>query len=337
MKVKRTVTTPVAPCYDPERDGVTFSVLTQFKACRELCRLSLNGWTAIQPSLPLIFGGVIHEVFHRVYADPQVKKLKRPPSTDRIHGYLTDITKEWRKENPKCLSIAIQHLEHTETMAAAILPIYFKHWHEDFTQIRWMEKGLEHEFKIPISGHVGRTPWKTFLRGKMDGVFFKEVSDRPWLFETKTKGRIEEGALIDIMPFELQVNTYLIALYKMTGKIPAGVKYNILRRPQLRQKQQESLVQFGERIVADIHDRPDFYFIRMDMTVDMRDLDRAEQELMDLIGDFIMWWKGQSGHYKNSDHCENKYGTCHMLPICSRRDTAGFYQRDRVFVELEGV
>lgn len=336
MKVKKVNTaTPVR--YDPERDGVTFSLLTAFKDCRELCRLGLNGWTAIHPSFPLIFGEVVHEVFHKVYADAQAKRLKKPPADARIQQHLRDIAKEWRTENPLASATALQYLEQTETLSAAILPIYFKHWVDDFTQIQWMAKGLEHEFKIPISGTAGRTPWKTFLRGKMDGVFFKEGSDRPWLFETKTKGRIEEGALVDIMPFELQVNTYLVALNKMTGKTPAGVKYNILRRPQLRQKQQESLAQFGARIVADIHDRPDFYFIRMDMSVDMRDLDRAEQELMDLIGDFLMWWRGQTGHYKNSAHCENKYGTCHMLPICSRRDTTGFYQRDKIFMELEGV
>jgi hypothetical protein len=336
MKIKmKTKSFPVR--YDPERDGVTYSLLTAFKNCRELSRLGLNGWTAIQPSFPLIFGEVVHEVFHRVYLDAQVRRLKKPPSEDQIVKHLTGIAQEWRKENPMASAMAMQFLEQTETLAAAILPIYFRHWRDDFIQMQWMDKGLEHEFKIPIEGHVGRTPWKTFLRGKMDGVFFKADSDRPWLFETKTKGRIEEGALVDVMPFELQVNTYLIALNKMTGKTPAGVKYNILRRPQLRQKQAESLPQFGDRIVRDIHDRPDFYFIRMDMTVDMRDLDRAEQELMDLVGDFLMWWRGQAGHYKNSAHCENKYGTCHMLPICSRRDTTGFYQRDKIFQELNEV
>lgn len=336
MKVKRKVDpTPVR--YDPDRDGVTFSLLTAFKNCRELARLGLNGWTATQPSMALIFGEVVHELLHRVYADAQDRKQTKPPTAALVQKYLDAICKEWRDDNPQASAKAFQGLEMTEALASAVMPIYFKHWPDDFSQMKWMEKGLEREFKIPVSGTAGTVKWKTFLRGKMDGVFFTPQNDRPWLFETKTKSRIEEGVLVDIMPFELQVNTYLLALHRMTGKVPAGVKYNILRRPQLRQKASEGLPEFHERIVQDIHDRPDWYFIRMDMSIDMRDLDRAEQELMDLIGDFLMWWRGTAGHYKNSAHCENKYGTCHMLPICSRRDTTGFYQRDRIFSELEEV
>jgi hypothetical protein len=332
---------PVQPSrYNPEKDGVTFSLLTQFKDCRELARLSLNGWTALAPSMPLIFGGVSHKLFEVVYADMQRMGRTKPPEAKFVHDRLAVIEKLWKEENPRASAQSLQYLEMTQVVAEAIMPIYFKHWQSDFRDLRWLPKGLEREFKIPFTGVSGpgkSYPWTTFMRGKMDGLFFRGKTDTPWLFETKTKSRIEDAAIAEIMPFELQVGIYLWATWKLTGVIPGGVLYNILRRPGLRQKQNESLAQFGARMVQDIHDRPDWYFIRMEMKITKKDLERTEEELRDLVGDFLMWWAGEAGHYRNSAHCENKYGTCHMLPICSRRDTTGFYQRDRIFLELEGV
>jgi len=324
--------------YNPDTDGVTFSLLTQFKDCRELSRLSLNGWTALQPSMPLIFGGVTHGLFERVYADMQKTKQTKPPTDKFVHDRLAAIEQLWKIENPRASAQSLQYLEMTQTVAQAIMPIYFRHWQTDFADLRWLPQGLEREFKIPMTGMAAQgVPWRTFIRGKMDGIFFRGKQNAVWLFETKTKSRIEDSAIADIMPFELQVGIYLWAVWRLTGVVPAGVLYNILRRPGLRQKQGESLATFGARMIQDIHDRPDWYFIRMEMEITKTDLERTEAELRDLVGDFILWWKGQTGHYRNSSHCENKYGTCHMLPICSRRDTTGFYQRDRIFLELENM
>lgn len=322
--------------YDPERDGVTFSTLSTFKECREKSRLSLQGWTRQDSGMGQVFGTVVHALLQNIYGDVQAKRLTQPPPPTYVKKQLALIEQVWRTDNPRADAQTLEYLESTMMLAEATMPNYFRYWSKDFSDRTWLN--LEHEFHLPFSVTlpvIGKID--TFLRGKLDGVYTMGGKAHPWLLETKTKSRIEEGALADIMPFELQVNEYLYALRRLHKIQPAGVLYNIIRRPGLRQKQSESYVAFTHRVIEDVQMRPDWYFIRMEMVVDQQDLDRFEGELEDLISDFLMWWYGHAGHYKNSGACETKYGICPMIGMCARRDSSKLFKRDKVFRELEEV
>jgi hypothetical protein len=169
----------------------------------------------------------------------------------------------------------------------------------------------------------------------MDGSYRTGKDHRVRLFETKTKSRIDDDTTGHILPFEMQVNIYLGALLDLEREYPTGALYNIIRRPNLRQKQTETLPQFADRIVADIHARPDWYFIRLQMGVSKAEIDAAKLDIEGVMGDFLAWWYGDAPHYRNSDYCENKYGVCPFLKKCATGDTTGLYQRRRVFMELE--
>jgi hypothetical protein len=140
-----------------------------------------------------------------------------------------------------------------------------------------------------------------------------------------------------MLGFELQVNLYLGAMWSQDGDAPGGLMFNIIRRPNLQQKKTESTIQFRRRIEADVAKRPEYYFIRLRMDVDRRELEREGKEHTRMIEDFLRWYRGEVGHYKNSDQCENKYGTCEFIRICGQQDYTGFYKRPTVFRELEEV
>lgn len=324
--------------YSPERDGVTFSLLTSWKNCRERARLFLNGWTSKKVSLGLVFGSLLHGINQLIYEDVRNGKLKTRPTPDYVRDACRRVEQIWKKENPRADGESLEYLEFSMILLDALMPIYFRYWKKDF-EVKWDR--VESEFKNPIKidhpGKPGRF-FETFIRGKMDGSFRKDnKATRSWLFETKSKSNLGdrgEGELADILPHELQSNIYLLNLAAIEKVLPKGLLYNIIRRPALRQKKKESIVKFARRVADDVEKRPEFYFVRIQMTVEQKDLDRAEMELHDMIGDFILWWNGIAGHYKNSDACQNKYGTCPMLPICSRGDYSGFYQRKTVFREL---
>jgi len=323
--------------YDPERDGVTFSLLTTFKNCRERARLFLNGWTSRSNSLGMVFGSLAHGVNQQIYEDVRLGKLTELPSEKYIKKVGQKVEALWKKENPRADTESKQYLEYSMILLEAVMPAYFKYWKKDF-QLIW--ERVETVFKIPIEVPMGgelNLIKKTFIRGKIDGSYRRGKNGRPRLFETKTKTRLGEtgeGNLADILPHELQVNIYLLYLWWVDKKLPEGVLYNIIRRPGLRQKKNESLVKFARRVSSDVRLRPEYYFIRLEMIVEKKDLEKQELELRDMVSDFILWWNGLAGHYKNSDACENKYGTCPMLPICSRGDYTGFFKRDTVFREL---
>jgi hypothetical protein len=201
------------------------------------------------------------------------------------------------------------------------LPVYFKFWHKDIANMDWM--ALEHTFKVPIAD--------THLIGRMDGNFRPMKGKKViWLFETKNKSRLGESGetnLVDIMPFELQTNLYLGAMSVMYQETPGGLVMNIIRRPGFKGKKGESIEALAKRIGTDVQKRPDYYFMRLRMIVDKTDLRRTRQEHEAMVRDFVQWAKGTAGHYRNSDHCENKYGTCEFLRVCSRGDFSGLYQR----------
>lgn len=325
--------TPAA-FYDPERDGITFSALNAWQQCRELSRLGLNGVTSKGTSFALVFGTLVHALLQTVYEATRHNALKGPPSDAMVKSFMTALEAMWNKENPMASADAREHAELSLMLAEAVMPRYFRYWHEDFTAVRWM--ALEHEFRIPYAVPLpdGRVV-KTFIRGKMDGNFRQGTALK--LFETKSQGQIDEEATANILPHDLQSNIYLWAMRRIHKEQPAGVRYNIIRRPQLRQKKDESLKAFAYRCALDVAERPDFYFVRMDMDIERRDMDRFEGEFDDMLRDFCAWWYGLAGHYKESSNCRNRYGTCWMLPLCGNRDFSMLYIRDTVFRELGEV
>lgn len=324
------------PFYDVTRDGITFSLLNQWKECRERSRLAtLEGWTERTSSLPLIFGTVLHEALATIYGQVQTGIRYEPPTQEEIRNELAHIERQWQDDNPLADAGAIQDLDLTLAICEALLPQYFAYWETDF-DLTWHQ--LEREFKLPlvVTTHDGKKV-STFLRGKIDGIFSPRPNQPPTLFETKTKSRFDPEVLGSILPFELQVNIYLTALFRLYKVVPAGVRYNIIRRPQLRQKVTEPAEAFVRRIADDIRDRPEWYFCRLDMDVTPKDMNLAETEITGLIADFVSWTRGCAPHYKNSHACEGKYGTCGMLAICGRGDTSALYQRKTVFRELGEV
>jgi hypothetical protein len=326
-----------ASFYDPERDGVTFSLLTTFKGCREKARLFLMGWTSKKSSLGLVFGSLTHGIQQKMYEDVRDGRLREVPSEDYIKKLCRRVEKQWKEENPRADGESVQYLEHSMILLEALMPLYFRYWKKDF-QLLWDR--VEAVFKVPIEIDHPQRPGrvlKTFVRGKMDGSFRRSAKGRPVLFETKTKAYLNEQGeadLADILPHELQANIYLLHLWALEKVLPEGLLYNIIRRPGLRQKKKENIVKFAKRVADDVRKRPEFYFVRMQMSVTRKDLERNEMEMRDLVADFLMWWNGLAGHYKNSDHCQNKYGRCANLGICSRGDYSGFYKRETVFREL---
>jgi len=309
--------------YDVTLDGVNASLLGRWQSCRELARLYLQGWTARRISAGRVFGSIVHEVLDRVNSMIQNGELTSLPKPELINKEIARFEKRFKKQNPKADAQTLQTLEMNVILAEAVMPVYFKFWHEDITKIDWVS--LEHKFKTPVAD--------TKLIGRMDGVFRNLKGTKKkvlWLFETKSKSRLGEhgeSALVDILPMELQVNLYMGALSIMFNETPGGLVMNIIRRPGFKLKKNEGPKAYAMRVAKDVAKRPEYYFIRLRMSVDKADLDRMVREHDALVRDFTQWAKGTGYHYRNSGHCENKYGTCEYLPICSRQDYHGFYQR----------
>ncbi len=317
------------PFYDYKKDGITQSLLGTWLTCRQKALWQLEGWTKPHVSMALTYGTIIHAVLEKVYGQVQTGKLKKPPELKLIQQELKLVEKKWYVENPRPNKYSIDNLYLSLLIAETTLPIYFDYWRgEDYRSIRWHK--LEQEFKIPYRLADGRS---TFIRGKKDGVFGNPSLK---LFETKTKSIIEEDNLVDTLWFEMQVNIYLWAMRKVYKKVPSGVLYNIIRRTGLRRKETESMPNYAKRVAEDIEKRPDFYFIRMEVKVGIKEMDQFEKELEAMVTDFCDWWdKKNIKTYKNTGMCSDKYGRCTFLELCSGENFTFYQKRKQVFNELE--
>lgn len=312
--------------YDPATMGITQGLLNRWRNCREDCWLFLQGWSSKSVNKGLTFGNLIHAVLEKIYQDLQKGKLNNLPDQGQVLKYIAVVEKTWELENPRATKEAIEQKEASLLILEAIMPIYFEFWHKDLKELPWI--GVEHEFKVPYKLMDGRT---TFLRGKMDGIFKRNGI---WLFETKSKARIDESTLVDVLPLDFQNNFYIVCAGLLLQKPLSGVKYNIVRRSQMEQKKDETVKGFSERMVEDIRKRPEFYFIRYEIAIDQADQEKFKLDLLNQVTEFYDWWDEKIGHYPNPSNCETKYGRCWALEICSAKNYQNHQIRPQVFNEL---
>lgn len=313
--------------YDYQRDGITQSLLQQFMKCRQAAEWSLQGWNSTYISPSFTYGTIVHGILEKIYEGIMKKEVKSKPTSLVISKYSKGLEKQWHAENPRVGKAMIENLQLSLALAEQLLPHYFDYWwKEDFYKIKW--RSLEHQFKIPYVTKDGR---KTFIRGKRDGDSGEKYLK---LFETKTKSQINVDDLILTLWFEFQVRMYLWAMKKEYKQIPVGVNYNIIRKTQIYKYKDESIIAYAKRAAQDVKKRPDWYFIRLEISITPKEIQDFEKELEFLIVDFMNWRDGKTGTYKNTAQCIDKYGTCSFLQLCSNQNFSIYTKRKSVFKEL---
>lgn len=320
------------PFWNLWQDGVTQGLLETFLTCPEKLRLrAVEGQSPLRGSGALAFGSLVHEVLDHVYSAIGKGQKKLLPV---ISGSLAKCEKADRtkaQESPPADPRFWEDLEENYGFAEAVVPAYFRQWEKDLKDYEWV--ALEEKFNVPYHplGRLGLARPVIRVRGKRDGVF--RQGKELWLFETKTKARIDDEAIVEKLPYDLQVMLYLWSMKHDYGEYPKGVVYNLIRRPQLRRKKDEDLREFCTRVNDDIASRPDFYFVRYLVSIREQELDAWELQFDGMVRQLINWWEG-GFHYKVSSACNGRMGVCDLLPLCSRDDSSGHYVREEVFPEL---
>jgi hypothetical protein len=154
----------------------------------------------------------------------------------------------------------------------------------------------EVEFRYPLAGS------RTFeSAGKIDGLAVMH-DGRLALVEHKTAG-------CDIAPDSdywlrlrgnAQVMQYVLAA-RALGWDVALVIYDVARKPSIRQKQEETPDQFGDRLGADTKERPEFYFARREVPILENDLAEFEVQRQ-VLARQILACRGESRRASRAEH-----------------------------------
>ena len=313
--------------------GVTQSSLESFMACREQFALGyVEGWSSRSFSVPLEFGTMIHLM------------LELSASGDDPVSIARKVTSSYSSSRKATLNPTdLGTLEQTLANAEAIFPVYVEYWNDYDSKIRWLQR--EHVFKFSHE-------FKTFegsiesinLTGMRDGDIRDKVGGL-CLFETKTRSSIDDLAIQDGLRADLQTCFYLYSLAREYQEQPAGILYNIIRRPQLRIKKGESIDVYKERTIADVRERPDWYFRRYEVTVLPGDIDIFVGTTLDpVLRQLWQWWESLKDdpfhrwaspyHYRSLPALMTKYGKAWHYNLSVRGLKTEYYRKSSPFPEL---
>lgn len=316
--------------YDPIKDGVTQSLLTTWRNCPTLARQHLRGLYRPGFGEALMYGTMFHAYKDVILNLTKQEKIKQPRDIIDLGDFIErKVAQKLEKEKQEAPQDAKQKIDDLEQIINVVVLKYFEFWKEDFYgSSKKVWEDIEYKFKVPFGSL--RIP----LKGRVDGKF--RLNGKKWLLENKTKSRIPEENLVMVIGRDLQVLLYSLAEQISTGELPVGVLYNIVRKPQLRQKAKESTLDFCKRIYEDIGERPEFYFMRFEIPITGHKIAEFSLKLENELIRFYDWWRGDIDP-QYTHNCINQYGACPMLSLCDSdfKDYGGLYVRDHLFRELE--
>ena len=298
--------------------GVTQSLLSRFLVCRERFRLLIV--EGIKPadsfSHRLEFGSCWH------VCEEQLAKYGGNLQSQAVERALAEYGRQLCKRYPTQQGEIDKYYQ----LCKAMFPLYVKHWSKNKDQKDKTPLLAEQMFDVPYKLPSGRT---VRLRGKWDGVNLvsKGRAAGIRLFETKTKGDIDEQQITSQLSFDLQTMMYLVALQTQMESEPmenelgkpalraadgtalsdapiAGVDYNVIRRPlsggkgDVRLGKDESIAHLCERLQEKIRewmatpDAPDGWFYRWKVEISQEDIAKFKRQCLDpILEQLCDWWQ----------------------------------------------
>lgn len=328
-----------------ERDGISQGFIHYFLACREQTRLKYKEmWNSYYEPLYREFGSCFHWLLGQIYG-----KHKIPQNAPAVKRMLAQYHTLWKKENPKPNQARLNQQDLVYGLAEKVLPAYLKRYNGDFggkykmgynviRPVNWIasEKLWKVNYEVDNNNTIDPL-FNVLIRGRFDQVF-EDKKKKLWLFETKCLSVISEDNIIALLPEDIQCLLYLLAIKLIYKRKPAGVLYNIVRRPGLRQGKTETLQQLLTRVEKDVTSpaRQDHYFKRIEMVIDWSEIEAWQENFLNPILQEIQDWdKGNVRHWPNPDALSSKYGRCELFSLITQKDTTQYYKRKTVFNELQ--
>lgn len=240
-------------------------------------------------------------------------------------GYLTYCTTgnkakaiiAMRKEDKKYLKrytmpINVQEVEIMRVIAYAMIRTFIKLYGKEHRGF----KLLRNEIKFRVT--LEECP-VDFI-GTVDGYGLREKIRS--MLECKTSSRVNDDYFRKLR-FDLQINGYRYGIVNTLGIGPKECRYMVFRKPQIRQRQKETVDQFIERLKQDLMERCDWYFLpythRFGKTSTRKVMNDIEWATSDLFDKFEYRTKEQIMDPDSWPRCANQclqWGTCVYFNLC---------------------
>jgi|694.fasta_scaffold05336_24 hypothetical protein len=257
------------PFQDLYKDGISFSSLSKFVTCRERFRIYyVEGLKPEGISGSIEFGNMFHFLLE------EYSKKRSMQELEAMH--FAKVRNEMGSNAQLTTAVEVW----------VVFEEYVAFWKTLDKKVRYVSQ--EENFRETVRLPSGRT---LDIKGRFDEIFRKSDNGL-WLQENKTKSRIEDNVLTHILPYDLQTMMYCYAIQLKYKETPKGVLYNVIRQPGLKEKKNETLVDYGLRLRQDIQSRKDFYFIRYEIDITKQVIeDFKKKTLIPLLESVCLWWE----------------------------------------------
>jgi hypothetical protein len=284
--------------------GVSASSLGDWLECNQKARLRKQGWMPRRTPFPLNYGRIAHEVLEAVH---NFVKAQQPFDAEKVVAAVCDRIQ--KSEAGKWDSVAEQDFELIKAQLTAVIPAYVKYYEKKDAKRKLKE--IEGKFRVPFEG--------TYLNGYFDLVY--EEKGGLWPSDTKNVGDIREEELGEVLLRDLQINIYLLALSILTGKLPAGFIYNMIRRPGLKLGKSETIQAYVKRIREHISEKgEEYYFQRYRVHVVKEELEQFKAWLKAKLPEYFAWCDASMPGELYGQPCRGRYGLCVYVPLCYNDD-----------------
>ena len=322
---------------NPPRRTLTVSAVDAFVECEGVYDFSYN--RAVYPTdypSALAIGSAVH-----VGAEALKKGEGLPAALDRAAQ--TIVVRLEESLPYLALDRAVEVREQAardQAKTSAMLRFYFERTHEggpselpldcelDFTAV---EAAFHEPLINPATGAASRT----FLKaGKADGIVSFRARPEAGLliFELKTTGDTLDD-LEEALRHSLQTPTYQELASRMLGRPVLGAVVDILKKPAVRGRKDESLADFEERCLSEYRAEPERFFRRVEIPHDEARVREAQA---------VFWRTAQA--IRDADRhgyllargrkCRKSFGWCPFRALCWYGQRDGYRLSDMAHEEL---
>ena len=176
-----------------------------------------------------------------------------------------------------------------------------------YPEYRRQHNIMEQEFLIKLKGRG--------IRGFIDWII--KDGDDIVMIETKTASNPDVDYFKRVK-IDWQVHLYMVAIRSIFGRWPSRIIYEVIVKPGIRLRKNETPAQYQERLYQYYTDplTSSDKFIREEIILSKENLTEMKDELLYTIERIEQATRDQR-YPKCPEACNGKYGPCDFMPICT--------------------
>ena len=215
------------------------------------------------------------------------------------------------------------NLECDRAMVAGICEAYPRYYSGDFDQFKtFLPEG---DTTIPL---IADHPIYTINYRAILALLVEDHAGDWWIIETKTAAASAVNATyFERVRIDSQVSGQMWVAYKVLGKWPKGVIYNVIKKPSIRLKKGETTSAYRTRVYKEYSHEANCaakgYFTREEIIISKRQLEEWKAETRMIANEIAnrrhssREHPGETFWPKNTGACAGKFNNaCAYMPAC---------------------